>query len=146
MAQLTKFTWAVFIFVAMSFGFVALIGEFQTAYPDTINQTSYVAEFTQTARQAQENFSAYTADYSETIQDIQEVDSVIDAIGFVSSQIGSAILLPFRLFGIAINIFTDMSGILQGVPDIVWDLISVALSVVLMYGVIKLILKRESNI
>ena len=136
-STITKFTFAIIIGLSVLLGFLAFTGNIINNY-GVENTTSYMGELNVLSNNLIENVSIDSNEIAGNVEDVEEITFV----GTIAGTILNAVTFPYRILKFA---FTFVSGSLAilGLPKIFSDLITLVLTLVVMFGVLKIILGRE---
>lgn len=136
-STITKFIFAVIIGLSVLLGFLAFTGSVINNY-DVQNTTSSLGELQDSSNKLLENISLETYPTSKNVEQVKEITFV----GTIAGIILNAVTFPFRILAFAFT-FISKSLALLGLPKIISDLITLTLTLLIMFGVLKIILGRE---
>lgn len=136
-STITKTFLAIVVGLAVVMGFTSLIADVTNNY-DVENTTSFMGDLDKVGLQKIDILTNHTASMSNDVQGVRE----LNFIGTIVGSIVDAIKLPFQLIGIALNFISVVLGMI-GLPNILYKLIRLVITMLVVYGILKLILGRN---
>lgn len=137
-STITKAFLAIVVGLAVIMGFMSLLGDITNNY-EVENTTGMIGELNKISVISVDNLTKHTASMSDDVEGVKELQW---GVGTIVGSIVDAIKLPFKLIGIALNFISIVLGMI-GLPGIINKLLIIVISMLVIYGVLKLILGRD---